>query len=94
MGRMKYLKKFEAYNQSDLAEDIAKDILPILQKIRDEKGFFTVGMFDNYMEERNGDMKLTDEVMSYLVSMGFDFDTDVEDDDYEDETPTFNYNLN
>ena len=91
---MKYLKKFEAYNQSDLAEDIAKDILPILQKIRDEKGFFTVGMFDNYMEERNGDMKLTDEVMSYLVSMGFDFDTDVEDDDYEDETPTFNYNLN
>jgi len=39
-------------------------------------------------------MKLTDEVMSYLVSMGFDFDTDAEDDDYEDETPIFNYNLN
>ena len=36
------------------------------------------------MEERNANMKLTDEVMSYLVSMGFDFDTDAEDDDYED----------
>jgi hypothetical protein len=89
---MKHLKTFESYG--NMAEDIARDLLPKLQEIKDEKGIFTVGMFDNYMEERNGNMKLTDEVMSYLVSMGFDFDTDVEDDDYEDETPTFNYNLN
>lgn len=82
---MKYLKTFESYGErKDLALEIAEDLLPRLQKIRDEKGIFTVGMLDNYMEERKGDMKLTDEVMSYLVDMGFDFDSDEddEDDDY------------
>jgi hypothetical protein len=74
------LKFFESYN--DIAEEIAIDLLPKLQKIKDEKGIFTVGMFDNYMEERNADMKLTDEIMSYLVNMGFDFDVD--EDDSED----------
>jgi hypothetical protein len=34
------------------------------------------------MEERKGDMKLTDEVMSELVNMGFDFDSDDDDDFY------------
>jgi hypothetical protein len=76
------LKFFESY--SDIAEDIAEDLLPKLQKIKDEKGIFTVGMFDNYMEERGGDMKLTDEIMSNLVNMGFDFDTESEDDDEDD----------
>lgn len=73
------LKFFESYN--DIAEDIAIDLLPKLQKIKDEKGIFTVGMLDNYMEERNADMKLTDEIMSYLVNMGFDFDVDDSEDD-------------
>ena len=83
MGRMRYLKTFESYN--DIAEDIAIDLLPKLQKIKDEKGIFTIGMFDNYMEERKANMALTDEVLSYLVSMGFDFDIDEDDsDDYED----------
>jgi hypothetical protein len=96
---MKYLKTFESHGQSDLAEDIAKDILPILQKIKSEKGIFTVGMFDNFMEERGGNMKLTDEVMSYLVSMGFDFDSDIDDeDDYGDGEfegyPGLEYSLN
>ena len=90
---MKYLKTFESHG-TNLAEDIAKDILPKLIKLREEKGQFTVGMFDNYMEERSGNLKLTDEVMGYLVSMGFDFDTDEDDEDYEDDTPIFNYNLN
>lgn len=76
---MRYLKTFESHN--DIAEEIAIDLLPKLQKIKDEKGIFTVGMFDNYMEERNADMKLTDEIMSYLVNMGFDFDVDEDDDD-------------
>jgi hypothetical protein len=93
---MKHLKTFEAHGQTDLAEDIAKDILPILQKIKSEKGIFTVGMFDNFMEERGGNMKLTDEVMSYLVSMGFDFDSD--DDDSDDDGfegyPGLKYSLN
>jgi len=79
---MKYLKTFESY--SDIAEDIAEDLLPKLQKIKDEKGIFTVGMFDNYMEERNADMKLTDEIMSHLVNMGFDFDTNEDDSDDDD----------
>ncbi len=82
---MKYLKTFESYN--DIAEEIAIDLLPKLQKIKDEKGIFTVGMFDNYMEERNADMKLTDDIMSYLVNMGFDFD--VNEDDSEDDDLDF-----
>ena len=89
---MKYLKTFESY-QTDLAEDIAKDLLPIFQKIKEEKGIFTIGMFDNYMEERKANMKLTDEVMSYLVSMGFDFDSDDTDDD-DFESPMIKVNLN
>lgn len=87
---MKYLKTFESY--SDIAEDIAEDLLPKLQKIKDEKGIFTVGMFDNYMEERNADMKLTDEVMSNLVNMGFDFDTN-EDDSGDDDDDFVDFEL-
>ena len=83
---MRYLKTFESHN--DIAEEIAIDLLPKLQKIKDEKGIFTVGMFDNYMEERNADMKLTDEIMSYLVNMGFDFDTN-EDDEGDDDFGDF-----
>lgn len=79
---MKYLKTFESY--SDIAEEIAQDLLPKLQKIKDEKGLFTVGMFDNYMEERKADMKLTDEVLSHLVNMGFNFDMNEDDSDDED----------
>ena len=79
---MKYLKTFESYGErKDLALEIAEDLLPRLQKIRDEKGVFTVSMLDNYMEERKGDMRLTDEVMAYLVDMGFDFDNDEDDED-------------
>ena len=84
---MKYLKTFESYGNSDLALEIAENILPDLKKIKSEKGIFTVGMLDNYMEERGGDMKLTDEVMSYLVNMGFDFDSDDDDDDFGFESP-------
>lgn len=79
---MKHLKTFESYN--DIGEEIVIDLLPKLQKIKDEKGVFTIGMFDNYMEERNANMKLTDEVMSYLVSMGFDFDMNEDDTDEDD----------
>lgn len=80
---MKYLKTFEGYNDKSLAKEIAEDLLPRIQKIKDEKGFFTIGMFDNYMEERGGDMRLTDEVISELVNMGFDFDADEDDADFD-----------
>ncbi len=91
---MKYLKTFESYGK--LAEEIAKDLLPKLQKIKDEKGFFTTSMFDNFMEERDGNLELTDEVMSYLVNMGFDFDGDDDEEDYDDDEDIrmINYNLN
>ena len=98
---MKYLKTFEGYNDKSLAREIAEDLLPQLQKIRDEKGIFTVSMFDNFMEERKGDMRLTDEVISELVDMGFQFDNDEEDSEDFDEPnsgfegyPGMEYSLN
>ena len=90
---MKYLKTFESYDD-DIATKIAEDILPKIQKIRQEKGKFTVGMFDNYMEERGGNMKLTDEIISILVSMGFDFDSSDDEDDEDLDYPLFSYNRN
>ena len=95
---MRYLKTFEGYNDKGLAREIAEDLLPRLQKIRDEKGIFTVSMFDNFMEERKGDMKLTDEVISELVEMGFQFDYDDSEDEYDRDPfagyPGMEYSLN
>ena len=95
---MRYLKTFEGYNDKGLAREIAEDLLPRLQKIRDEKGIFTVSMFDNYMEERKGDMRLTDEVISELVEMGFQFDYDDSEDEYDRDPfegyPGMEYSLN
>jgi len=81
---MKYLKTFESYSDNDLALKIAEDIFPTLQKIRDEKGIFTESMFDNFMEERKGDMSLTNDVINHLKDMGFQFDYDDSEDDSED----------
>lgn len=95
---MRYLKTFEGYNDKSLAREIAEDLFPQLQKIRDEKGIFTVSMFDNYMEERKGDMKLTDEVISELVEMGFQFDYDDDSEDFDRDPfegyPGMEYSLN
>lgn len=95
---MRYLKTFEGYNDKSLAREIAEDLLPRLQKIRDEKGIFTVSMFDNYMEERKGDMRLTDEVISELVEMGFQFDYDDSEEEYDRDPfegyPGMEYSLN
>ena len=88
---MRYLKTFEGYNDKSLAREIAEDLLPRLQKIRDEKGIFTVSMFDNYMEERKGDMRLTDEVISELVEMGFQFDHESDDSEDFDRDPFEGY---
>jgi hypothetical protein len=90
---MKYLKTYEGFNEKkDLALEIAEDLLPKLKEIKKDKGIFTVSMFDNYMEERKADMKLSDSIMSYLVDMGFDFDTDEEVQD--DDDMIFKYGLN
>lgn len=87
---MKYLKTFEAYGKidSDIHEDIAVDILSKLEELRAEKGSYTVEDFEAYMKERGADETMIDSVMSYLVGMGFDFDTEEEEklpDGWQDE---------
>jgi hypothetical protein len=77
---MKYLKTFENYG-TDITEDIANDILPKLQQLKDEKGSFTVSDFDEYMKQRGADSHTIDLVMSNLVSMGFEFDSEETEDD-------------
>lgn len=86
------VKTFESHFD-DLSKQIAIDLLPKLKKIKSEKGIFTVGMFDNYMEERKGNLSLADDVMSHLVDMGFDFDGDIDDEDIDD-IDLYNYNIN
>ncbi len=77
--KMKYLKTFENYS-TDITEDIANDILPKLQQLKDEKGSFTVEDFENYMKQRGADLETIDLVMSNLVNLGFDFDMEDEED--------------
>lgn len=83
---MKYLKTFENYSEpQDITQDIADDLLPKVQKMREEKGSLTVSEFEEYMKERGADLHTIDLVMSNLVDMGFDFDVEVDegDDDVE-----------
>lgn len=79
---MKYLKTFEAYGKidSDIHEDIAIDLLPKLQKLKDEKGYYTVEDFEAYMKERGADDIMIDSVMSYLVGMDFGFDEEPQEE--------------
>ena len=79
---MKYLKTFEAYGKidSDIHEDIAVSILPEMKKLKAEKGYYTVEDFEAYMKERGADDIMIDSVMSYLVGMDFDFDTEPEEE--------------
>ncbi len=79
---MKYLKTFEAYGKidSDIHEDIAVSILDEMKKLKSEKGYYTVEDFEAYMKERGADNIMIDSVMSYLVGMGFDFDTEPEEE--------------
>jgi hypothetical protein len=76
---MIYLKTFENYT-TDITEDIAEDLLPKLEEIRSEKGSLTVSDFDEYMKQRGADSHTIDLVMSNLVSMGFDFDSEETED--------------
>lgn len=74
---MKHLKAFENYSV-DITEDIALDLLPKLQQLRDKMGTFTASDFHKYMKERGADFHTADLTMSNLVRMGFDFDGDDE----------------
>jgi hypothetical protein len=77
---MKYLKTFENYDK-DFTDEIAEDLLPKIQQIRNEKGSFTMEDFENYMNQRGSDLKTIDLVASSLVNMGFDFDVEDEGED-------------
>lgn len=72
---MIYLKKFENYKK-DITEDIAEDLLPKLKKIKSEKGTLTIADFEKYMKEKGSSLHTIDLVVSNLVSMGFDFDSE------------------
>jgi hypothetical protein len=91
---MKYLKTFESYGQpSDIHEDIAMDILPELQKLQAEKGYYTVEDFEAYMKERGADDLMIDGVMNYLVGMDFGFDEEPQEElpeGWEDEIKLIN----
>ena len=90
---MRHLKKFNEdwkyvpgkQADNELAEEIANDLLPRFQKMREEGQQVTVADFDKYMEERGATFELSDSVMNMLVEMGFDFD--IEKDDVEVEEP-------
>lgn len=76
---MKHLKTFENY-RTDITEDIAEDLLPKLEELRNEKGSLTIEDFEKYMKERGSDSHTIDLVISNLVNMGFDFDVESEDE--------------
>lgn len=81
---MKHLKKFNEKVYIDLAEDIARDLYPQLLKMRKEGQIITPEFFESFMKERGSDLAYIDAVMSILVNMGFDFDSELEDDDVEE----------
>lgn len=81
---MKHLKTFESYNREPvdhkLAEEMAREILPIFQKRRENGESVTISDFDKYMNEKNIDTGLSDAIMHNLVDLGFDFDIEKDDD--------------
>lgn len=77
---MKYLKTFERFEETNLGEEIAQDLLPRFQKMRQDGQTVTVADFDKYMQERGADSELADSVFHYLVNKGFDFENEGEED--------------
>jgi len=68
------IKKFNEMVDFDLANDIAKDLLPKLQKRREDGEEISVENFDKFMKENGADLSMTDAVINSLVDLGFDFD--------------------
>jgi hypothetical protein len=68
------IKRFNEMADFDLANDIAKDLLPKLQKRREDGEEISVENFDKFMEENGADLSMTDAVINCLVDLGFDFD--------------------
>lgn len=83
-NKMRHLKTFESYEETNLGEDIAKDLLPRFQQMREDGQKITVEDFDIYMKNRGATSEDSDSALHYLVNMGFDFDMDEEEMDTDD----------
>ena len=89
---MKNLKTFESFDpmeRTNLPEEFAKDLLPRLIAIKNEKGRFTEQDFFKYAEEKGIPKEEIDATFHYIVNkgdeVGFSFDMeDDEEDDYEE----------
>lgn len=81
---MKHLRRFTENVYHDLAQDIAKDLLPQLEKMRKSGELVTPEFFEKFMKERGSNLEYVDAVMSELVSMGFDFDSEYEETSEEE----------
>ena len=81
---MKHLKTFESYNREPvdhkLAEKMAREILPVFQRKRENGESVTISHFDKYMNEKDIDSGLADSIMHILVDLGFDFDIETDDE--------------
>ena len=75
------IKRFNEMADFDLADDIAKDLLPKLQQRRSAGEKITPENFDNFMKEHGADLSMTDAVIASLVDMGFDFDITSDEDE-------------
>ena len=78
---------FESVGTIDLPKDIAEDLLPQVQKKKEEFGKFTVKDLEDMMLANGASLKLLDDTVSELVNLDFDFDTEDEDaNDYTNES--------
>lgn len=77
----------ERVGTTDLPKDIALDLLPQVQKKKEELGKFTVKDLEDMMLANGASLKLLDDTVSELVNLDFDFDTEDEDaNDYTNES--------
>ena len=75
---MKHIKRFYERADINLAEQIAKDLLPKLTNQRNNGESIRFDNFEKYMKDHGADLSMTDAVISELVNLGFDFDTEDE----------------
>ena len=63
----------------NLELDIAEDLLPQVQKQKQEKGVFTVNDLEQIILRNGGSLEMLDNVVSELVNLGFEFDIDIDE---------------
>jgi hypothetical protein len=63
----------------NLELDIAEDLLPQVQKQKQERGIFTVNDLEQIILQNGGSLEMLDNVVSELVNLGFEFDIDIDE---------------